>query len=60
MKKQLIGLAFAAAAVTAAIFSLAPKGNVTVNAASTEILGIDILGLTQAAKDLPDYQHPTH
>jgi hypothetical protein len=37
-----------------------PKATVTVNAAETEILGVDILGLTKKAKDLPDHQYATH
>jgi hypothetical protein len=49
-----------AAAIITAIFGLAPQSNVTLNAATTEILGIDILGLTKAAKDLPDHQYATH
>ena len=60
MKKQFIGLAALAAAIIAAVLSLAPQSTVTVNAASTEILGIDLLGLTKATKDLPDHQYPTH
>jgi hypothetical protein len=60
MKKQFIGLAAVAAAILAAIFGLAPQSNVTVNAATTEILGIDILGLSRRATDLPDHQYPTH
>jgi hypothetical protein len=60
MKKKLIGLAAVAAAIIAAIFVLAPQSNVTLNAATTEILGIDILGLTKSAKDMPDHQYPTH
>lgn len=47
-------------AIIAAIFVLAPQSNVTLNAATTEILGIDILGLTKSAKDMPDHQYPTH
>jgi uncharacterized membrane protein YgaE (UPF0421/DUF939 family) len=60
MKKQFIGLAALAAAAIAAVFSLAPQATVTVNAAVTEILGVDLLGLTKAATDLPDHQYPAH
>ncbi len=60
MKKQLLGLALMAAAMLATIFSIAPHSDITTNAASTEIVGIDILGLTKSAKDLPDHQYAAH
>ena len=58
--KKLIGLALLAAATLATILGVAPHSAVTMNAASTEVIGLDILGLTKAAKDLPDHQYPTH
>jgi hypothetical protein len=60
MKKQVFGLVVLGAAIIAAIFGVAPQSNVTLNAATTEILGIAVLGLTKAAKDLPDHQYATH
>ncbi len=61
MKKQTVfGIALLAAAMLATIFGIAPHSSVTTNAASTEIIGIDILGLTKSAKDLPDHQYAAH
>jgi len=58
--KKLIGLTVLAAATLAAILGIAPHSSVTTNAASTEIIGIDLLGLTKSSKDLPDHQYSTH
>jgi len=46
--------------VLAVIVMVAPKASVTTNHASTEIIGIDIFGLTQNAKDLPVQQFAAH
>jgi len=56
MQRQLIGLTLLAAATLVAILGVAPQANLTMNAASTEILGIDILGLTTSAKELLEHQ----
>jgi hypothetical protein len=59
MSKQSIGTAMLAAVIVAAMFSFAPRFELsTVNAASTG--GMDISALTKAAKMLPDQGYPTH
>jgi hypothetical protein len=58
--KHHIGLALLAAAVLATIIGIAPRLSVTTNAASTEIIGLDIFGLTKAAKDLPAQEYAAH
>ena len=61
MSRHLIGLFFLAAAILVAILGIAPKAHVTMNASSTEILAIDILGLTKNAKDdLPEQNYAAH
>lgn len=59
-RQQVIGLFALAAVVLAVIFAVAPKSIVTTNAASTEVYGIDILGLTKNAKDLPIEQYAAY
>ena len=44
----------------AMIVTVAPKASVTANDASAEMTGIDILGLTRNAKDLPVQQYAAH
>jgi hypothetical protein len=60
MRKQLIALLALAAAVLAVIVIVAPNARTVTNEASTEIYGIDILGLTKAAKNLPEQQYAAH
>ena len=57
---KVIGLLALAALVLAGIFTVAPKATVTLNASSTDVIGIDILGLTKSAKDLPVQQYAAH
>jgi hypothetical protein len=54
---KIIGLLALAALMLAGIFAVSPKATVTMNASSTDIIGIDILGLTTAARDLPVQQY---
>jgi hypothetical protein len=60
MSRQTLALIALAAGVMAVIIGVAPKANVTLNQASTEVLAIDVLGLTTAAKDLPSQQYAAH
>jgi hypothetical protein len=53
----LLGLAALAIII---IYSIAPKATAITNEASTELYGIDILGLTGNAKDLPAEHYPAH
>ena len=57
---QVIGIVALAALVLAVIVTVAPKAMVMTNAASTEMYGIDILGLTKNAKDLPVEQYAAY
>lgn len=60
MRRQTIALAALAAAIMAVIFGVSPKAKVTLNQASTEVLSVDILGLTKAAKDMPTQQYAAY
>jgi heme/copper-type cytochrome/quinol oxidase subunit 4 len=54
---QVIGIFALAALVLAVIFTVAPTATVMTNAASIEVYGVDVLGLTKNAKDLPVEQY---
>jgi heme/copper-type cytochrome/quinol oxidase subunit 4 len=56
-RPQVIGILALAALVLAVIFTVAPAATVMTNAASTEVYGVDVLGLTKNAKDLPVEQY---
>ena len=60
MRKELITLIAAAALIVGGIVWVSPKATVITNAASTEIYGVDILGLTKTAKDLPLEQYAAY
>jgi hypothetical protein len=57
MRKELIVLTAGAALVVAGIVWISPKATVITNEASTEVYGVDILGLTKKAQDLPVEQY---
>jgi hypothetical protein len=57
---QVIGIFALAALVLAVIVTVAPTATVMTNAASTEVYGIDVLGLTKNAKDLPVEQYAAY
>jgi hypothetical protein len=50
----------ASALLLAVIFALSPHGTIVASKASSDILGIDILGLAENANILPDQKYPTH
>jgi hypothetical protein len=60
MRKQLIALLALATVVLAVIIMVAPHARTITNEASTEVYGIDIAGLTKAAKNLPEQQYAAH
>ena len=60
MRKQLIGLLALAAAILAVIVVVAPHARTITNEAATEVYGIDIAGLTKAAKHLPEQQYAAY
>jgi len=49
-----------AAFILAVIFSISPKVETTANEALVGTLGIDILGLTRNARNLPEEDYPAH
>ena len=60
MRRDLIVLTTAAALIVAGIVWISPKATVIANEASTEVYGIDILGLTTKANNLPVEQYAAH
>jgi hypothetical protein len=60
MHKQGITIAALAGLIITLIFVISTQATVTTNAASTEIYGIDIMGLTKAARDVPLEQSAAH
>jgi hypothetical protein len=56
-----VTVALAAAALfLAIILGISPHATIVAGEASSDIYGIDILGITKAAQILPDQQFPTH
>ena len=49
-----------AAFILAIIFSISPKVETTANEASIGAHGVDILGLTRNARNLPEEDFPAH
>jgi hypothetical protein len=58
MSKQTILLLTVAALVVGGIFMFIPKSTGTANQASA--VGMDILGITKAARPMPSEQYPAH
>jgi hypothetical protein len=50
----------AAAIVLAVILAASPQATIIASEAPGEIYGVDILGLTQHAQNLPEQHFPTH
>ena len=57
MQKQVVAIMVVAALGLAVICTVSPNATVIANEASTEIYGIDVLGLTQNAKEMPVEQY---
>jgi len=49
-----------AAVVLALVLAISPQTTIVAKEASSEISGIDILGITKNAKNLPEQQFPEH
>ena len=49
-----------AAAIVAVIVAISPHVEAVTNEASTEVYGIDILGLTKNAHNLPEQHYAAH
>ena len=59
-RTQVTAALAAAAIVLAVILAVSPHATIIANEASGEIYGIDILGLTKKATNLPEQQFPAH
>ena len=55
-RAQLTIVLMSAALVLALILTVSPETSVVANEVSGEIYGIDVLGITMTAKDLPEQQ----
>jgi hypothetical protein len=49
-----------AALILAVIIAISPHTTIVANEATGEVYGVDILGLTKNAKDLPVQQYAAH
>ncbi len=58
-KREYLILALAAA-IVAVIMTMSPHVTTIANEASTELYGVDILGLTKNAQNLPEQQYAAH
>lgn len=59
-RTQVTAALAAAAIVLAVILAASFQATIVANEASGEIYGVDILGLTKNAQNLPEQQFPTH
>ena len=57
MRTQIVGLLALAALILAVIWFVSPRATVIANEASGETYGIDVLGLTKQATDLPERRY---
>ena len=60
MRTRVVGMLALAILVIAVIWVAAPRTAVTLNEAGTEVVGIDVLGLTRQAKGLPEQHYAAH
>jgi len=60
MRKEEYMVLALAAVILAVIIAISPNVTTVANEASTEIYGVDILGLTKNARDLPEQQYAAH
>ena len=60
MRRQDYILLALAAVIVAIIIAISPNVATVANEASTDIYGIDILGLTKNAQDLPEQHYAAH
>jgi len=60
MRTKVIALLTLAALILAAIFAVSPRATLIANDTTGEVYGIDVLGLTEQAKDLPVQQYAAY
>jgi hypothetical protein len=60
MRMQIAAIAALAALILAVIFAVSPHATLVANEVSGEVYAVDILGLTDQAKDLPEQKFAAH
>jgi len=60
MRTKILGILTLAALILAVIVSISPHATIVANEGTGEVYAIDILGLTNKAKDLPVQQYAAH
>jgi heme/copper-type cytochrome/quinol oxidase subunit 4 len=60
MRMQVAAAIALAALVLAVILTIAPHTTIVANEVSGEVYAVDILGLTNQAKDLPEQKYAAH
>ena len=60
MRMQIAAIAGLAAFILAVIFAVSPHATLVANEVSGEVYAVDILGLTNQAKDLPEQKFAAH
>jgi hypothetical protein len=60
MRTKILSLLALAALILAVIVSIAPTTTIVANEVTGEVYAIDVLGLTNNAKDLPVQQYAAH
>ena len=60
MRTKILGILTLAALILAVIVSISPHATIVANEVTGEVYAIDILGLTNKAKDLPVQQYAAH
>ena len=60
MRTNVLAVLTLAALILAVIVAISPHTTIVANEATGEIYGVDILGLTKDAKDLPAQQYAAH
>ncbi len=60
MRMQIAAIAALAALILAVIVAVSPHATLVANEVSGEVYAVDILGLTDQAKDLPEQKFAAH
>jgi len=60
MRTKILSLLALAALILAVIVSISPTTTIVANEVTGEVYAIDVLGLTNKAKDLPVQQYAAH
>ena len=60
MRTKVLAILTLAALILAVIIAISPHTTIVANEATGEVYGVDVLGLTKSAKDLPVQQYAAH